>query len=302
MSETGSRAPLQDLMVAMDVVDTLRHNKKLVARELDSEGRRQRLIARLREIYAAQGIAVTDAMLAEGVRALEEDRFDYVPPENSFSTLLAKLYVKRSRWGKPVVLFLFAGLVLISLYYFVAVRPASLLEKQLPTQLHQSYSEFKAISKDNAANQQAQELLAAAQTAIKGGKNKEALTYYEQLNSLLTTLKKSYTLRIVTKQDKRSGIWRIPDINSGARNYYLIIQAVAKDGTILPMVIASEESGKIKQVNSWGIRVDKSIFSVVEADKRDDGIIQKNIVGSKKRGFLKPQYSIATKGGTITEW
>lgn len=302
MTETGSRAPLQDLMVAMDVVDTLRHNEKLVARELDSEGRRQRLIARLREIYAAQGIEVTDAMLEEGVMALEEDRFGYTPAKKSFSTRLAYFYVKRSSWGKPLFLFILICMVALGLYYFVIVRPESLLEKRLPTELHQSYSEFKAISKDDGASQQARELLSAAQTALKNGQNDEAENFYDQLNSLLTTLKKSYSLRIVTEQGKRSGVWRIPDINTGARNYYLIIQAVTKDGSVLQMPIVSEESGKSKMVSSWGLRVDKSIFSLVEADKRDDGIIQKNIVGTKKRGFLKPQYSITTTGGTITEW
>lgn len=302
MSETVSRAPLQDLMVAMDVVDTLRHNEKLVARELDSEGRRQRLIARLRDIYAAQGIEVTDAMLEEGVRALEENRFGYTPPTKSLTTFLAYLYVKRSGWGKKLLLFFLVCLVSFSLYYFVMVRPEAVLEKQLPAQLHQSYSEFKAVSEDKAANQQAQKLLTAAQTAINGGRKAEAVTFYNQLNSLLTELKKSYKLRIVTAQGKRSGVWRVPDINSQARNYYLIIEAVAEDGTILQMPITSEESGKIQQVSSWGLRVDKSVFSVVETDKRDDGIIQKNIVGMKKRGLLKPQYSIGTNGGTITEW
>lgn len=302
MSETASRAPLQDLMVAMDVVDTLRHNKKLVARELDSEGRRQRLIARLREIYTTQGIEVTEAMLEEGVRALEEDRFGYSPPQKSFSTLLAYVYIKRSSWGKPLMLLVLISLVALSLYYFAVVRPDSIIEKQLPTQLHQSYSEFKAISKDDGANQQAQKLLAAAQTALKSGKQEEALTYYEQLNSLLTTLKKSYTLKIVNEHGKRSGIWTIPAINKEARNYYLIIHAVTNNGTVLQMVIANEETDEVKQVTRWGLRVDKSIFSIVEADKRDDGIIQKNIVGTKKRGFLEPQYSITTTGGTITEW
>jgi len=59
-------------MLAMDVVDTLRHRQQLVDRELDAEARRERLVEKLREIYASQGLNVTDEMLEEGVRALEE--------------------------------------------------------------------------------------------------------------------------------------------------------------------------------------------------------------------------------------
>ena len=49
-------AQLEDVMAAMDVVDTLRHEQSIAERELDSQGRRERLLQRLRELYTAQGI------------------------------------------------------------------------------------------------------------------------------------------------------------------------------------------------------------------------------------------------------
>ena len=90
-------------MLAMDVVDTLRHRENLVARELNEDERDRQLIERLREIYSAQGIDVTDQILAEGVTALKEQRFSYSPPGPSFSVTLAKLYVRRHVWGKAVL-------------------------------------------------------------------------------------------------------------------------------------------------------------------------------------------------------
>ena len=51
----------------MDVVDTLRHRDLILQKELDQDGREKKLIARLREIYAAQGIKVTDEILLQGV-------------------------------------------------------------------------------------------------------------------------------------------------------------------------------------------------------------------------------------------
>jgi hypothetical protein len=34
----------------------------------------------------------------------------------------------------------------------------------------------------------------------------------------------------------------------------------------------------------------------------DDGTINRNVFGNKKRGYLTPQYVIPTTGGAITEW
>ena len=57
---------LDDIMIAMDVVDTLRHREDLVRRELSDEARESELIARLRQIYRDQGIEVPDHVLADG--------------------------------------------------------------------------------------------------------------------------------------------------------------------------------------------------------------------------------------------
>ena len=95
-------APLDELMLAMDVVDTLRHRELVVARELSEEDRERELMQRLREIYTGQGIEVSDEILAQGVRALREDRFVYSGPEPGFARSLALLYDHRGRWGKPL--------------------------------------------------------------------------------------------------------------------------------------------------------------------------------------------------------
>ncbi len=65
---------LDDLMIAMDVVDIVRHREDLVRRELNGDARQADLIERLREIYRQQGIEVSDKVLAEGVKALGSSR------------------------------------------------------------------------------------------------------------------------------------------------------------------------------------------------------------------------------------
>ena len=126
MSTTVEGAkPLDDLMLAMDVVDTLRHEQNLVNRELDEAGREAELLEKLRAIYRQQGIDVPDRILREGVAALRESRFVYDPPKPSFRTSLLQLYVSRSKWGRWVLAVLIALAIGLG-GYFGVYRPISL--------------------------------------------------------------------------------------------------------------------------------------------------------------------------------
>src|SRR5690606_4842766 len=91
--------PLDEVMLAMDVVDTLRHREQLVAKELAEGVREEDLYARLRQVYAAQGIDVPERILREGVAALRENRFVYKPKGSPAARRWAMLYVHRRRWG-----------------------------------------------------------------------------------------------------------------------------------------------------------------------------------------------------------
>ena len=99
-ANVGDKVQLDELMLAMDMVDTLRHQEDLVARELDHEVRDSELRIRLREIYASQGLDVSEAALDSGIRALREDRFVYRAPKPSFALRMAGLYVDRGKWAR----------------------------------------------------------------------------------------------------------------------------------------------------------------------------------------------------------
>src|SRR3712207_2401533 len=103
-----SGAPLDEVMLAMDVVDTLRHREQWVERELDETKREAMLLQRLREIYRGQGIEVPDRVLQEGVRALEESRFTYTPPKPGPAVTLARIWVARDKIGKALAMILAA--------------------------------------------------------------------------------------------------------------------------------------------------------------------------------------------------
>lgn len=302
MTNTSDKINLEELMVAMDVVDTLRHSQQLVDRELDAQGRRQRLIEKLKHIYASQGLDVTDQMLEEGVKALEEERFKYNPPQEGFSHKLARLYISREKWLKPLIVFSSLLLLLILLFWLTVVQPKKIAIEQLPQQLTREVTDLIGMTDDSSALQLANELNMQAKQAIKNKEYKNAEQIIEQLRFMQTEIGQTYTIRIVQRPGESSGVWRIPDVNQQARNYYLIVEAIDANGRSLYLPITSEETGRVRSVNKWGVRVSSDLFNRIASDKRDDGIIQNRKVGKKVSGEYKAEYFVSIHGGMITEW
>jgi hypothetical protein len=295
---SAGKPPLDDVMLAMDVVDTLRRKERLIQRELDEGAREQALKDRLRKIYAAQGIEVSDSVLDEGVRALKEERFVYKPPPTSLATLLARVYVSRGFWGKWALGVLAGLAVALVAWQMLVVAPRA----ALPERLEALHAEVAEVAVEPAADRRADTLLAAGERALRDGDSAAAMEALDELAALRAQLEAEYSIRIVARPGERSGVWRVPDANPSARNYYLIVEAIGPRGEALKLPISSEETGETKRVATWGLRVDRATFDAVAADKRDDGIIQADLVGRKAAGRLTPNYRIDTTGGTITDW
>jgi len=302
MLNNSEKAPLEDLMAAMDVVDTLRHDQSIAERELDGEGRRARLLARLRDMYAAQGIDVPDHVLEEGIDALEQERFKYEPIESSWRTKLAHIWVSRARWGKPlgflaVVASAFYG------YYFVSdVLPERALRANLPNQVQSAFSGIVAVAKNPEVVDQAKVSSQNAYRAIDEEDFDQAQAIVANMEQVKTRLGLEYSIRVISRPNQNSGIWRNPPNNPNGKNYYLIVEAIDKSNRAVELSILNQENNKSTRKKTWGLRVSEQTFYKVAADKRDDGIIQGNKVGEKLAGYLTPVFSIPTTGATITEW
>ena len=309
MTTTTSPKPLDDMMLAMDVVDTLRRNNRLVQRELNADGRDEQLLNRLKEIYGTQGIEVPDHILREGVEALREDRFTYTPTPPSFSRTLAKIYIARKKWGRRLFGVIAALLLCILAYKAAFVWPAQYEQKQIQTALTELPAEFDTLyervttlTNDQTIIERAEQLHADGLAYTQSQDIKNAQAKKDALENMATKLALEYDLRIVTGQNQRSGVWRIPDDNPNARNYYLIVEPVAPDGNAISLDVTNEENNKQTTVSKFGLRVPENIFEQIAQDKRDDGIIQNNIIGTKQRGTLEPQYTMPILSGIITEW
>jgi hypothetical protein len=296
------QAPLDELMLAMDVVDTLRHKELVLTREVEAEDREADLLNRLREIYTSQGIVVTDEILAQGVKALHEERFVYRPPPATFGRTLAVAYVTRGRWGKWVG-GLTATLAVAALVFQLTVRgPEQRALAELPVDLQGAYQGVVVSTENADVLGDARALLTAGEAAVAQREFDAARTAVTDLRTLADRLQVQYELRIVSRPGEQSGVWRVPDANPRGRNYYLIVEAVTPDGQALRLPIKSEEDGRTRAVRAWGLRVDQATFERVAADQRDDGIIQDTVVGAKRRGELDAQYTVPATGAAITEW
>lgn len=303
-------APLDEVMLAMDVVDTLRHRQDLATRELAGVTREQQLIDKLRDIYHQQGIEVPDHILKEGVAALQESRFVYDPPKPGFGTSMARLYVGRKRWGKPVGAALVALLVL-SVGYFGAWQPYQRgqaeaarieLSEGVPARLDALYQTIFEETKVQKAVVQAEGLRNRGKAYAAEGNSVAAEKAVADLTALRDALRQDYSLRVVNRADVQSGFWTIPEVNTAATNYYIVVEALDADGNALDLPILNEETGQTEVVATWGVRVPESVYDSVAADKRDDGIIQNNEIGRKSSGFLDVEYSLPVLGGAVTRW
>ncbi len=360
-----ARQPLDEVMLAMDIVDTIRRRERMVQRELDAEGREIDLKERLRKIYAAQGIDIPDHVLEQGVAAIKEDRFVYKPAAPGFPRTLATLYVTRNAWGKWLLGAIAAVMIAAAGYYAAVVAPAARLpgriealhaqiagiteDAEARTQagqireaglaaarrgerdqarsaiasleaLHQRleqiavlrrvegqrietlHAQIAEIAQEPEARTQAGQIREAGLAAVQRGDAGNARAAVASLEELLGLLEQDYTLRVVNRPGEYSGVYRIPDLNEQARNYYVIVEAIDSRGNVLTVPILSEETGATERVKAWGLRVDEDVFNAVANDKKDDGIIQNSRFGEKKRGRLTADYTMPTTGAAITAW
>lgn len=304
---------LDEMMLSMDVVDTLRHQESLVGRELDETRREAELLDRLRTVYRSQGIDVPDRILVAGVQSLKERRFVYSPPAPGMAVTFAKLWVRRGRIGAVV-----GGLVGIAAISFLGWsllvdRPARLaaergqieISQTLPAELARMRSSLLAESRTEDARRKTDQLADDAAAAIRSGDAAAARTTLAELQALLREIQLAYQVMVVSRPGEPSGVFRVPDRNRNARNYYLIVEAIGTNGQLLPRTITSEEDGKAATASKWGVRVSRDVYEAVVRDKQDDGIIQNRRLGEKKRGALAVEWSApmpAGTGGAILNW
>ncbi|NRG18037.1 hypothetical protein HPQ64_10085 [Rhizobiales bacterium] len=305
-----AQPPLDDLMMAMDVVDTLRHDEALALKELTSDQRDEAMVKRLRDIYESQGIEVPDRILREGVEGLKENRFVYNPPASGFSRTLAMFYIRRNIWGRWLAIGFVVLVAAVLAYRFLVIVPAERaaedlrveLTQTLPGELEATAGRIAELSREESAVEDAERLLFEGKRAAKAGEAEAARKALSDMKALEARLSSVYEIRIVSRPGMPTGVTRIPDVNLSTENYYLVVEAIGPDGNALEREVISEEDGARKRVRIWAQRVPRATFDAVRQDKEADGIVQENLLGRKERGRLDPDWVMAVESGAITQW
>ncbi len=224
---------LDELMLAMDVVDTLRHQETVVARELAEADRAAGLKERLRDIYRGQGIEVPDRIIEDGIKALKESRFVYTPPAPGTSVTLARLWVRRRAWGRRTLIATAALIAAVGVYIGGVRWPAERAAEQarvelsqtLPRQLQAAHQAVRAEARVDPARQRADTLLAGGQAAVARGDAASAREVVAELDRLTLQLRREYTLRIAGRADEQTGLTREPT-NASGRRWFIVVNAI----------------------------------------------------------------------------
>ncbi len=414
--------PLSDVMLAMDIADTIRHRERIVEQELSAEEREKALFEKVKKTYASQGIEVSDATIREAIEAIEDERFAYKAPKDSLFTKFAHFYINRKKWGKGFAFVLgIAGLAWAATWALFTLPEQWKLDKQanalnqsiiaantdaeslqgrldslveelnratepedselnqlftrqkqisfqhlktaathidlarplrleddfdrndfkeggtlaidqvdrqkyqlsqaksqlddaeetikqlhqlhvLPNELLNLRNQALDIAKTTYAKSTAQDFYNNGVAAMKGLDVKSANNATTDLKDLIDDLQLSYQIKIVYRHGERTGVWRQPEVNRSARNYYIIVEAIDKNNSAIKVPITNEETGRVEHVSKWGLRVEKSVYEQVGRDKQDDGIVQNNIFGNKEIGKIAIDYRFPTTGKAITRW
>jgi hypothetical protein len=302
-------ATLDDLMLAMDVVDTLRHRDRLVERELNEDLKEEQLIERLRALYKSQGIEVSDSVIAQGVEALKESRFVYTPPKPSYGRTLATLWVKRATYGKWFAGGLAALAVIIGFYHFGVVRPRQQaaeaarveLTETLPRQLSAAHQAVAADAQVATARQRADAILAQGRAALDRGNASDARTAVGELDRLAAVLRQEYVLRIAGRPQDQTGFFREHPRFQG-RAYFVVIDALDPSGRPVSLPIRNDETNQTETVSRFAVRVSNETFEAVRNDKARNGIVQNARLAEKRRGFIDPDFRMPVLEGRITRW
>lgn len=303
---------LDEVLLAMDAVDALRHEQNSIAKDLSEDDRRAELVRRVKAQYEAQGIQVSDAVVEEAIRAQDESRYVFVPPADGPQVRMGRLYATRGRWGRKAGIAAVAALGIgsvpvVALHYADEAKrsaeTAAVDERQhvLPDRIAAMTAAVDREAREQEPKTKAAAFAQAARNALSSNDPTRARAELAAAERMIEEMRLGYEVRIVTGGREASGFWRVPRDNPAARNYYLVVEAAGPNGP-LPRRILNEETGKVDTVTKWGVRVPDDVFEAVKRDKLDDGIISNKLVGVKEPGRLSIDWRMAVRDGAVTRW
>jgi len=302
MTKSPDKTPMapHEMLRVMDAAQVIQERQAALK---EREGfDREATIREIQVMYEELGDLV-DAETIE--KALDEyllQRYAFTPAPRGLRRNLALLYIKRGRVATRVLLPTAAAATLVwGGFAYVEGRAQRMQEREaaalvtLEADVDRLNDAVLALAAEDLVRERAAGLDAQAEsqlTAQNTGALRRTAQRFQNLHDLVAA---EYRIEIT------GGVWGHHSNNRNVRSYYLLVRALDVDGQEVTVPIRSETNGATTRVRQWGERVPQDVYDRVAADKEDNGIIDDEEFGFKRRGFITAERRYPDVG-QITEW
>ena len=307
MNKPGRHLAPKEVLRVMDAAQVI-HERQAALREHE-ELDREATIRDIQIMYEELGDLVDTRVIEKALDEYMAQRYAFTPPPAGLGKQLALLYI-RCGWVTKRVLLPAAGVAALVWGGFAG---ADLMERRAlerdAERVRVEVARVEALEPEisglhAAVLTEAIEELARERAAVLR-RSADAQLAARDLDGLEETARSYRQLQRQVGSEYEivivGGVWRFHTELDGVRNYYLRVQAIAADGSKVPVVIRNEEDGTTAEVTEWAERVPQELYDRVGADKQDNGIIDDDDFGFKRRGFVTAERNYEDLG-QITEW
>ena len=299
MKTPPDKTPLapHEVLRVMDAAQII-HERQAALKEHEAFDR-EATIRDIQLMYEELGDLVDADTIEKALDEYLSQRYAFAPAQKGLRRNLALLYIKRGWVATRVILPTAAAATIVwgGFAYVEGVnqRMQELEAAALVTleaDVERLHDALLASAAEDLVRERAAALDAAAESQLAAQDADALERTAERFQNLHDLVAAEYRIEIT------GGTWRTRD---NIRNNYLVVRALDADGRAVTVPIRNEESGATRRVSEWGERVPQEVYDRVAADKQDNGIIDDEEFGFKRRGFITAERRYPDVG-QITEW
>ncbi len=299
MTTQPAKKPLapHEVLRVMDAAQII-HERQAALKEHEAFDR-EATIRDIQLMYEELGDLVDADTIEKALDEYLSQRYAYTAAPKGLRRNLALLYIKRGWVATRVILPTAAAATIVwggfAYVEGVTQRMQELEAAALVTleaDVERLHEALLASAAEDLVRERAAALDAAAESQLAAQDADALERTAERFQNLHDLVAAEYRIEIT------GGVWRTRD---NIRNHYLVVRALDADGRPVTVPIRHEESGATRRVSEWGERVPQEVYDRVAADKQDNGIIDDEEFGFKRRGFITAERRYPDVG-QITEW
>ena len=299
MKTPPDKTPLapHEVLRVMDAAQII-HERQAALKEHEAFDR-EATIRDIQLMYEELGDLVDADTIEKALDEYLSQRYAYTPAPRGLSRNLAILYIKRGWVATRVILPTAAAATIVwGAFAYVEGVNQRMQELEaaalvtLEADVERLHEALLASAAEDLVRERAAALDAAAESQLAAQDADALERTAERFQNLHDLVAAEYRIEIT------GGTWRTRD---NIRNHYLVVRALDADGRAVTVPIRNEETGATARVREWGERVPQEVYDRIAADKQDNGIIDDEEFGFKRRGFITAERRYPDVG-QITEW